>query len=230
MLPQSAGPVGVLEINRDEAAEIPVACAAVYVHPVVDEDGGAWPEMQAREWLGLFRSPCGFVSKPGTRALSRSVALQMGVPGRNATLHFLVASSMVDGSGAQGTHARHWKCANVQRRNWTLMNSFACSCHRHFWSLGNRTLEVQHICVGLLVVSICKIADAFVLSRPQSQITDECCLGGKDDKCLGVVFCGKNNNQDDTRNLDETTRNQDETTLFQDATTHKQHETIQKLG
>ena len=55
-------------------------------------------------------------------------ALQMAVLSRNAPLCFfgcLVSGRMVDGSGSQGLHARHWKYARVQRRSWTLIYSLA---------------------------------------------------------------------------------------------------------
>ena len=96
------------------------------------------------------------------------------------------------------------------------MNRLACFFHHHFlWSLGNSTLEGKPICVRVsLFVAICQIKDALVLSRPRSQrMTNQSCLGGKDDSCLCVVICG-------TENQDETTpktrmkppKNQDETT------------------
>ena len=115
--PQSAEPAGVLEINRDEAAEIPVAGAAGGgdavpvsepvddVHPVVvdevEADGAAWPEilLGVRLLKGNGKHDSGWsyfdrlaVSCPNPEHVrcsrSRSVALQMDVHGRNALLCF----------------------------------------------------------------------------------------------------------------------------------------------
>ena len=151
---QSAEPAGVLEINRDEAAEISVAGAAGAgavpvagpvdaVHPVVvdevEADGAAWPEILER--VHFFRRKgehdSGWscfdrlaVSCPNREHVqcsrSRSVALQMDVLGRNARLCCLGVWLQVDGSGAQGIHARHWKYANVKRRNLFFFAVTSC--------------------------------------------------------------------------------------------------------
>ena len=152
-------------------------------------------EGQARQSLELFRSPSGFVSKPRTRALF-SVEVRCIANGRArqecTSLFFvcLVASSMVYGSGAKSIHARHGKHATVQRRSWTLMNSLACFFT--VTSSGKQHAGRQAHLRESLPVAICQITDASVLSRPRSQrMTNENCLGGKDDNCLCVVTCGK---------------------------------------
>ena len=100
MFPQSAELAGVVEISRDEVAEIPVTGVAGGgdavptpdpvddVHPmVVDEvevDGAAWPEIL--EGVRLLKRASTTVA--GAISISRSVALQMDVLGRNAPLFF----------------------------------------------------------------------------------------------------------------------------------------------
>ena len=108
MFPQSAEPAGVFEINRDEAAKIPVAGAASggdavpmpepvdNVHPVVvdevEADGAAWPEILEGVCLLKRKGKCDSgwsysdrlaVSCPNPEHVrcsrSRSVALQVDV-------------------------------------------------------------------------------------------------------------------------------------------------------
>ena len=120
----------------------PVVDVHTVVVDEVEADGAAWLEILEGVRLlkrkskhdsgwSLFRSPCGFVSKPRTRAMF-SVEVRCIANGRArqecTSLFFgcLVAVSMVDGSGAQSIRARHREHATVQRRSWTLMNSLAC--------------------------------------------------------------------------------------------------------
>ena len=167
---QSAEPAGVLEINRDEAAEIsvagaagadavPVAEPADAVHPaVVDEveaDGAAWPEIL--EGVGLFRrkgkhdSGWSCFDRLAFRVQTENTC---NVLGRgplhckwtcSAGMHLFVFWV----SGCTQTEAEH-RADMPDNGSMRMYKDATCFFHRHFlWSLGNSTLEGKPICVRL---------------------------------------------------------------------------------
>ena len=123
---------------------------------------------------------------------SMSVALQEDVLGRNSAPCFfgcLVAGSTVEGSRAQGRHARHWRCARAQRRGRTRINSLSCFLGRHLlWRLGNGAAEPKPICVRPSLRF--NLPDCGCHGPESTAMTDDSCLGGEDHSSLGVVICG----------------------------------------
>ena len=101
----------------------------------------------------------------------------------------LVAGSTVEGSRAQGRHARHWRCARAQRRGRTRINSLSCFFGRHLlWRLGNGAAEPKPICVRPSLRF--NLPDCGCHGPESTAMTDDSCLGGEDRSSLAVVICG----------------------------------------